>query len=106
MRHQYAFPVEMRREGSEQTIKGETMDISPDGCYVRLLSSFPRNTMLGLVLWVGSTPVPISARVATADPNIGNGIAFVDMKPEERALVSDYLLSIGAPEAGSRTVIR
>ncbi len=106
VRHQHAFPLEMRREGSDQTIKGETLDVSPDGCYVRLLSSFPRNTKLGLVLWVGSTPLPVTARVATVDPNIGNGMAFLDMTAEMRALVSDYLVRVSAPEAGSRMVIR
>jgi hypothetical protein len=60
------------------------------GCYVETMFPFPVGTKLDLKLQLEGTLL-IEALVVTSDPQVGNGIEFTKMLPEDREELKAYL---------------
>lgn len=75
-------PVEIFTEDSESPIRGATSDLSLSGCYIETIFPFPAGTNLELKLQLESTLL-LLATVVTCDPQVGNGIRFTRMLPED-----------------------
>jgi len=83
-------PVEIRADGTACSVHGETLDLSLGGCYFETIFPFPIGTELDLKLQI-DTALPISAVVVTCDPQVGNGIKFTKMLPEDRKALEAFL---------------
>lgn len=83
-------PVEIHTETSAAPIHCATSDLSLGGCYVESMYPFPAGTYLDLKLEASGTLI-ISAKVVTCDPQFGNGIVFLRMLPEDRAVLIKFL---------------
>jgi len=83
-------PVELQAEGGDSPIRGATTDLSIGGCYIETIFPFPVGTALDLKLHLEDTLL-VSATVVTCDPQVGNGIEFEKMLPEDREALSAYL---------------
>jgi len=86
-------PVELIPEGAASPIRGATSDLSLSGCYIETIFPFPKGATLDLKLEVGTT-VLIAASVVTCDPQVGNGISFLRMLPEDHEALAEYLKSV------------
>jgi c-di-GMP-binding flagellar brake protein YcgR len=86
-----SIPVEILQEGSDSAIRGATSDISPGGCYIETIFPFPVGTTLDLKLALGEDDLLVQATVVTSDPQVGNGISFERMLPEDREQLRKYL---------------
>jgi len=75
-------PLELCVENSESPIRGATADLSLSGCYVETIFPFAIGTTLELKLKVDGTLL-VLAKVVTCDPQVGNGIQFTKMLPED-----------------------
>ncbi|MGA8865835.1 MAG: PilZ domain-containing protein [Candidatus Sulfotelmatobacter sp.] len=75
-------PVEVFIEGSDSPIRGATSDISLTGCYIETIFPFPVGVDLELKLQIDGTLL-VLATVVTCDPQVGNGIQFSKMLPED-----------------------
>jgi hypothetical protein len=75
-------PVELYLEGSDSPFRCATSDVSLHGCYVESIFPFPIGTVLELKLQINGTLLAL-ATVATSDPQVGNGIHFTRMLPED-----------------------
>lgn len=75
-------PVELYVEGNSSPIRGATSDLSVSGCYIETIFPLPVGTNLELKLQLENTLL-IVASVATSDPQVGNGIRFMRMLPED-----------------------
>lgn len=75
-------PVEMFVEGGDSPIRGATSDLSLSGCYIESIFPFPVGTNLELKLQIDGTLIVLGT-VATCDPQVGNGIHFSKMLPED-----------------------
>jgi c-di-GMP-binding flagellar brake protein YcgR len=82
-------PFELCAEGSGTPIRGSTSDLSLGGCYIETIFPFPLNTTLELILQINSTVVVVG-KVVTCDPNVGNGIKFTRLLPEDREELRSY----------------
>jgi PilZ domain len=85
-------PVEIYVEGSDTPIRGATSDISLNGCYIESIFPFPKGATLDLKLQLGDTLL-IVAIVATSDPQVGNGVLFTRMLPEDVDTLRTYIES-------------
>jgi len=85
-----SVPVEMNLEGSESPIRGATSDLSAGGCYIETMYPFPPGTILDMKLQLENTLL-IAATVVTCDPQVGNGIQFTRMLPEDREELQAFL---------------
>jgi hypothetical protein len=101
VRRHCALAIELRKPGASFPLVNETTDVSPAGCYVRLMSTFPTGAQIDVVLWAGETKLSFPATVKTADVAVGNGIDFTGMTDEQRKQLLTYLDEIKAPEATS-----
>ena len=75
-------PVEIYTEGSAAPLRGATSDLSLSGCYIESIFPFPVGTQLELKLQLEGTLL-VAATVVTSDPQVGNGIHFTRMLPED-----------------------
>ena len=75
-------PVEIFVAGSDSPMRGATADLSLTGCYIESIFPFAIGTELELKLQIDGTLI-VFAKVVTSDPQVGNGIQFVKMLPED-----------------------
>lgn len=106
VRRQCALPIELYTGDTSFPIKAETSDLSPGGCYVRMLYAFAVGTKLRVVLWVKGAKMAFLSTVKTADGNVGNGIAFTGISEKQIAQLNAYLDEIQAPAANSDYIFR
>jgi len=85
-----SVPVEIRTESGIGPIRGATADLSLSGCYIETIFPIPIGTNLDLQLSI-ETVVLIAATVVTCDPQVGNGIRFIRMLPEDREALKAFL---------------
>ena len=74
--------VEIHSEGSTSPIRSATSDLSLGGCYIETIFPFPIGTRLEMKLQLEDTLL-LLATVVTSDPQVGNGIHFTRMLPED-----------------------
>lgn len=89
-RFKVKVPVEIRTGSSEVPMRGATSDLSLSGCYIENMFPFPTGTTLDLTLQLEDTVLVVAA-VVTCDPQVGNGIRFDKMVPEDVELLKSYL---------------
>lgn len=83
-------PVELRREGNEVPIGGATSDISLGGCYIEMMFTLAKDTKLDITIKIDGTVLALGT-VVICDPNVGNGIKFTKMLPEDQEELHCYL---------------
>lgn len=81
-RFKVKVPVEIYLEGKDTPYRTATSDLSLHGCYIETIFPFPIGTVLELKLQLTGTLL-VLATVATSDPQVGNGIKFMRMLPED-----------------------
>ena len=81
-RFKIKVPVELYLEGKDMPYRTATSDLSLHGCYIETIFPFPVGTVLEIKLQLTGTLL-IAASVATSDPQVGNGIKFTRMLPED-----------------------
>jgi PilZ domain len=75
-------PLELFLEDSASPIRGATADLSLTGCYIETIFPMPVGTKLEIKLQLEDTLL-LLAQVVTSDPQVGNGIQFTRMLPED-----------------------
>jgi len=103
-----SVPVEIQADAGAavgaggRRIRGDTADLSLGGCYIETIFPFPVGTNMDLQLSIDTT-VLIAATVDTCDPQVGNGIRFIRMLPEDREALKAFLEAAQqAQDSGSR----
>ena len=75
-------PVELHFEDNDTPFRCATSDLSMLGCYIETLYPFPVDTPVELKLEANATLL-ILGKIVTCDPQVGNGIQFSKMLPED-----------------------
>ena len=75
-------PVELFAPGSDVPQRGATSDLSEAGCYIETMFPFPVGTRLEMSLQLEGTLLAVGT-VVTCDPQVGNGVEFARMLPED-----------------------
>ena len=81
--------VEFNPQG-RRALASATADLSIGGCYLRIMFTFPIGTVLDVNLQIGRQ-VRTTAVVVTEDIKIGNGLKFIEMSPEDKQALRNYL---------------
>lgn len=92
VRVRISVPVQIETDAANGPIRGSTSDLSLGGCYIETIFPLPTGTHLDLQMFIGTTLV-IAATVVTCDPQVGNGIKFTRMLPEDRDALEAFLES-------------
>jgi hypothetical protein len=83
-------PVELFAPGSDVPQRGATSDLSEAGCYIETMFPFPVGTTLEMSLQLEGTLLAVGT-VVTCDPQVGNGIEFARMLPEDQEELRAYV---------------
>jgi hypothetical protein len=83
-------PVELFAPGSDVPQRGATSDLSEAGCYIETMFPFPIGTSLEMSLQLEGTLLAVGT-VVTCDPQVGNGIEFSKMLPEDQEELRAYV---------------
>lgn len=84
-------PIEIISEPERPPIRAETLDLSLGGCYVNMMFTLVVGTEIEIRLRVSDVPIIIVGIVRTCDPQVGNGIEFLRMLPEDRRELRMFL---------------
>ena len=68
-----------------------TDEISLCGCYIETMFTMELGTKLSLVLSLNDSLVHTTGVVVTKYPQVGNGIDFVDIAPDDLLRISQYI---------------
>lgn len=68
-----------------------TDEISLCGCYVESMFTMDVGTKLMLTFSLGDVKISATAVVATKYPQVGNGIDFIEVAPEDRLKLHAYI---------------
>ena len=83
-------PVELFAPDSDVPLRGATSDLSEVGCYIETMFPFPIGTTLEMSLQLEGTLLAVGT-VVTCDPQVGNGIEFSRMLPEDQEELRAYV---------------
>jgi hypothetical protein len=90
IRRKVKVPIELYIEGNDSPLRGATSDLSLGGCYMETIFPLPIGTNLELKLQLEDTLLVLGT-VVTCDPQVGNGIGFSRMLPEDIEQLRIYL---------------
>jgi hypothetical protein len=76
---------------SEIRVKARTSDLSLTGCYMDTINPLPAGTEVKLLLTHSGATVEAYGRVIHAQPNMGMGIAFSEITPENKSVLEKWL---------------
>jgi hypothetical protein len=75
-------------------LAARTSELGLGGCYVDSLNPFPEGTLVGLRILRDQGVFETQAKVVYCDPRFGMGLAFTQMKPDQRSLLETWLVEI------------
>ena len=93
------MPVELKCANSAP-MRTATDEISLCGCYIETMFTMEVGTSLGLALSLKDEVIRCAGVVATKYPQVGNGIDFIDMVPDDRLKLSAYITEHDVHEPG------
>jgi hypothetical protein len=83
-------PVELHIPGNDVPLRCATSDLSESGCYIESIYPHPIGTVLEMSLQLDDTVLALGT-VVTCDPQVGNGIKFTKMLPEDQEELHNYV---------------
>jgi hypothetical protein len=83
-------PIELFAPGSDVPMRGATSDLSETGCYIESIFPYPIGTVFEMSLQLEETVLAVGT-VVTFDPQVGNGIEFTKMLPEDLEVLRAYI---------------
>jgi CDGSH-type Zn-finger protein len=98
----FVADIEVTDVQSEIHITGRTQDLSLLGCGVNTSKPFPKGTRVRIKLSHGGADVAALAKVAYARPDLGMGVVFTSVEPEDERILGAWiaeLLSISLAHA-------
>ena len=101
-RFKASVPVEIHSPFSDTPLHCTTSDISLGGCYVENMYTYPVGTPLELKLYVNDDTLLIVAKVVTCYPQVGNGIDFEKILPEDEAQLRAFLDDVARKELAEK----
>ena len=86
--------AEVTELGSGTQLMARTSELGLGGCYIDALNPFPKGTLVGLRILRDQGVFETKAKVAYCDAKFGMGLAFTEMKPEQRSILEAWLAEI------------
>ena len=105
-RHQCSLPVQLHVAGQAYPTSSEITDISLGGCYVKMLLPLPVGTAVEIRIGTDGAELKAKGTVRTADPSLGNGIAFTEMPSSCQLALQHYLQTVPEVSTESAGIIR
>ncbi|HTR26398.1 MAG TPA: PilZ domain-containing protein [Terriglobales bacterium] len=99
-RYNCSGSAEIRTEGDNTRLWGTLKDISLNGCYVEMSTTFPVDTQVYIALEAYGIRTVAEAVVRTSYPSLGMGLCFMTLAPTQQRRLKEILTAA----AGRKTV--
>jgi hypothetical protein len=90
-RHPFIAAAEVVEVGSTAVFSTRTTDLGPGGCFVDTLVPFSPGTRVHLTVREGQTDFAATGTVVYSQAGLGMGIAFDDLRPEQKRALALWL---------------
>jgi len=85
------IPVELLPMGTTAPMRTATDEISLCGCYIESMFTMDVGTKLQITFSLDQSKTTAVGIIATKYPQVGNGIDFVSMEPQDRLMLHDFI---------------
>jgi len=86
--------AEVTELGSETKLSVRTSELGLGGCYIDTLNPFPEGTLVQLRLLRDNGVFETKAKVVYSHPGFGMGLAFIEVTPNQRAILESWLAEL------------
>lgn len=86
-------PIELRPQG-EANMWGKTSDISIGGCFIEMPIPLKPGAKFEIALWIGDKKIRLKGEVVTSAPGFGIGVRFLDVSPQDLALLEKHIEAV------------
>lgn len=93
-RHFFIATVELLEADVQARIRARTGDLSLNGCYVDSLNPFPAGSKVRVSINYHEETFTALGKVAHAEPNIGMGISFTGVEPNQKVILLKWITSL------------
>jgi c-di-GMP-binding flagellar brake protein YcgR len=88
--------VEVRTTENALPFRVSIVEVSLCGCYIETMFTMAVGEKAFLTLWLNEQTIRTTAVVATRHPQFGNGFEFIDMSPEDRLRLDEFINTISS----------
>jgi hypothetical protein len=93
-RHPFFATVELLEALHDMKIQARTGDLSLHGCYVDTMNPFPPGSKVRVTIIHERLTFVAVGTVAHSRPNVGMGISFTEVEPEQRKTLFQWLSGV------------
>ncbi|MFZ0336230.1 MAG: PilZ domain-containing protein [Candidatus Acidiferrales bacterium] len=93
-RHPFFASVELLESKLDTRIEARTGDLSLHGCYVDTMNPFPSGSKVRVTITHMEERFTTLGNVAHSKPNVGMGISFTDIDPQQRPILMKWLSNV------------
>ncbi|HWO37448.1 MAG TPA: PilZ domain-containing protein [Candidatus Acidoferrum sp.] len=86
--------VEVTESHSGTKLSARISELGVGGCYVDALNPFPEGALVRLRILRDQGVFETKAKVVYCDPRFGMGLAFLEVTPDQRSLLENWLADI------------
>jgi len=90
-RYLFIASAELYEENSDLRVASRVSELSLHGCYLDMMNPFPTGTLVLVKIFAGDLTFQSKAKVVYATPNVGAGIAFLDVEPKYEYILNRWL---------------
>jgi PilZ domain len=89
----YAFiaTAELIEQKTDVRIATRVSELSLHGCYLDMMNPFPPETLVLVKISAGDIVFHAKSKVIYVQPNLGAGVAFLEIAPENLAILQRWL---------------
>jgi hypothetical protein len=93
-RYSFVVDIELTDVQSQTQIRGRTKDLSQFGCGVDAAQLFPKGAAVSIKLSHRGANIAAQAKVVYASPQLGMGLAFTRIEPQDERTLSDWIAEL------------
>ena len=90
-RYTFIASAELIEQKSEVRIATRVSELSLHGCYLDMMNPFPQDTLVLVKIFAGEEFFHAKAKIIYVQPNLGAGLAFVEVEPQPLAVLGRWL---------------
>ena len=89
----YAFiaTAELIEQKTDVRIATRVSELSLHGCYLDMMNPFPPETLVIVKISAGDTIFQAKSKIVYVQPNLGAGVTFLEVTPENEAILQRWL---------------
>ena len=90
-RYTFIASAELIEQKTDVRIATRVSELSLHGCYLDMMNPFPQDTLVLVKIFAGEDFFQAKARIVYVQPNLGAGLAFLEVEPEPLAVLQHWL---------------